>query len=256
MRKLTLFLVVTILAVVGFADEGMWTPDQLPAIGAALEAAGLETPPANFADLTGDPMGAIVSLGGCSASFVSPEGLIATNHHCAYGTIQFNSSEDNNLLENGFLAANRADELPAAPGARAFVTLAVDDVTDRIEAAIPDGARGQARFSAVEEAEKTLIADCEKTPGHRCKVSSFHGGVVYRLYDQLEIRDLRLAYAPPSSIGKYGGDIDNWMWPRHTGDFSIYRAWVGPDGEPADPSPDNIPYRPKHWLRIGVDGYA
>jgi hypothetical protein len=245
---------LTVSAFTTHAGEGMWTPDQLPAIGASLEAAGLETPPENFADLTGDPMGAIVSLGGCSASFVSPEGLIATNHHCAYGTIQFNSSEERNLLEDGFLAATRADELAAAPGSRAYVTLAVDDVTDRIEAAIPAGARGQARFAAVEEAEKELIADCEKTPGHRCKVASFHGGVVFRLYDQLEIRDLRLAYAPPSSIGKYGGDIDNWMWPRHTGDFSIFRAWVGPDGQPADPSPENIPYRPKHWLRIGVDG--
>ncbi len=254
MRTLTLALILTVSAFTAHAGEGMWTPDQLPAIGASLEAAGLETPPENFADLTGDPMGAILSLGGCSASFVSPEGLIATNHHCAYGTIQFNSTEDRNLLEDGFLAAMPAEELAASPGSRAYVTLAVSDVTDRIEAAIPAGARGGARFAAVEDAEKKLIADCEKTPGHRCKVASFHGGVGFRLYDQLEIRDLRLAYAPPSSIGKYGGDIDNWMWPRHTGDFAIYRAWVGPDGQPADPSPENVPYRPEHWLRIGVGG--
>jgi len=239
---------------IGQAAEGMWLPDQLPKIGAALEAAGLKTPPENFADLTGDPMGAIVSLGGCSASFVSPEGLVVTNHHCAYGTIQFNSTEEHNFLEDGFLAAGLGDELAGAPGSRVYVTESFSDVTDRVLAAIPPGADGAARFAAVEKAEKTIIAECEKTPGHRCKVASFFGGTAYRLYDQLEIRDVRLVYAPPSSIGKYGGDIDNWMWPRHTGDFSFYRAWVGPDGKPADPSPDNVPFKPKHWLRIGVGG--
>jgi len=254
MRTLILLLVLTIPSVIGQAAEGMWLPDQLPKIGAALEAAGLKTPPENFADLTGDPMGAIVSLGGCSASFVSPEGLVVTNHHCAYGTIQFNSTEEHNFLEDGFLAAGLEEELAGAPGSRVYVTESFSDVTDRVLAAIPPGADGAVRFAAVEEAEKKIIAECEKTPGHRCKVASFFGGAAYRLYDQLEIRDVRLVYAPPSSIGKYGGDIDNWMWPRHTGDFSFYRAWVGPDGKPADPSPDNVPFKPKHWLRIGVEG--
>ncbi len=254
MRILILVLLLTVPSIVGHAGEGMWLPDQLPKIGAALEAAGLQTPPENFADLTGDPMGAIVSLGGCSASFVSPEGLVVTNHHCAYGTIQFNSTPERNLLEDGFLADGHEDELAGAPGSRVYVTQSFSDVTDRVLAAIPPGADGAARFAAVEEAEKAIIAECEKTPGRRCKVASFFGGAAYRLYDQLEIRDVRLAYAPRSSIGKYGGDIDNWMWPRHTGDFSFLRAYVGRDGLPADPSPDNVPYRPKHWLRIGVDG--
>ena len=218
-----------------WSDEGMWLPSQLPQLAAELEAAGLEAPPASFADLVGDPMGAIVSLGGCSASFVSPEGLVATNHHCAYGSIQFNSSPERNLLADGFVAATRSDELPAAPGARMYVTLAVTDVTAQILAAQPPNADGAARFAAVEEAEKRLIAGCEQTPGHRCKVAAFHGGAQYLLYDQLEIRDVRLAYAPPSSIGKFGGEIDNWMWPRHTGDFSFLRAYVGRDGRPAAP---------------------
>jgi hypothetical protein len=236
------------------AGEGMWLPSQLPMIGHELEAAGLDSPPADFADLTGDPMGAIVSLGGCSASFVSPQGLVATNHHCAYGTIQFNSTPESNLLENGFVANSPDDELQAAPGSRVYVTLAVTDVTEEILARVPDGADGAARFAAVEDAEKALIAGCEQTPGRRCRVASFHGGLQFRLYDQIEIRDVRLAYAPPSSIGKYGGDVDNWMWPRHTGDFSLFRAYVGPDGLPAEPSPQNVPYRPKHWLTIGRDG--
>ncbi len=254
MRALILVFLLTLPSGLGSAGEGMWLPDQLPKIGDALAAAGLDTPPENFADLTGHPMGAIVSLGGCSASFVSAQGLVATNHHCAYGTIQFNSTEERNLLTDGFLAATPADELQAAPGSRIYVTLAVEDVTDKISSLIPPDADGPARFAAIEEAEKKLIAGCEETPGHRCKVASFHGGLEFRLYDQLEIRDVRLAYAPPSSIGKYGGDIDNWMWPRHTGDFAFYRAWVGPDGRPADPSPENVPFQPKHWLRIGADG--
>ncbi|MFV2072937.1 MAG: S46 family peptidase [Thermoanaerobaculales bacterium] len=253
MRATILLLMLTVPGVVGHAGEGMWLPDQLPKIGGALRAAGLETPPGDFADLTGDPMGAIVSLGGCSASFVSPNGLVVTNHHCAYGSIQFNSSTERNLIKDGFLAASPEDELAAAPGSRVYVTVAVEDVTERIVNAIPDNADGAGRFAAIEEIEKKLIAECE-TPGKRCKVASFHGGLVYRLYTQLEIRDVRLVYAPPSSIGKYGGDIDNWMWPRHTGDFSFFRAWVGPDGKPAEPSPDNVPYRPEHWLRIGTDG--
>jgi len=254
MRIVMIVLSVILSAAAGFAGEGMWLPDQLPRIAAPLAAAGLDTPPETFADLTGYPMGAIVSLGGCSASFVSPKGLVITNHHCAYGTIQFNSTEDRNLLADGFLASNMTDELAAAPGARVYVTLAVEDVTEAIMSSIPDGAEGTARFDAVEAAEKKLIAACEASPGHRCKVASFYGGSKYRLYDQLEIRDVRLVYAPPSSIGKFGGDVDNWMWPRHTGDFSFYRAWVGPDGQPADPSQDNIPYHPKHWLKIGTEG--
>jgi hypothetical protein len=254
MRAMILVFFLTIPSSLLSAGEGMWLPDQLPKIGDALKAAGLDSEPERFADLTGDPMGAIVSLGGCSASFVSPQGLVATNHHCAYGTIQFNSDEDRNLFRDGFLAATREDELAGAPGSRVYVTVAVDDVTQQVLAVVPPGADGATRFAAIEEIEKTIIAECEEKPGHRCKVSAFHGGTSFRLYSQLEIRDVRLVYAPPSSIGKYGGDIDNWMWPRHTGDFAFYRAWVGPDGLPADPSPENVPYQPKRWLRIGTDG--
>ncbi len=145
MRTLILVLLLTVPSIVGHAGEGMWLPDQLPKIGAALEAAGLQTPPENFADLTGDPMGAIVSLGGCSASFVSPEGLVVTNHHCAYGTIQFNSTPERNLLEDGFLADGHEDELAGAPGSRVYVTQSFSDVTDRMLATIPTGADGAAR---------------------------------------------------------------------------------------------------------------
>ncbi len=254
MRVMILAVMCTSVGVLGVAGEGMWLPEQLPRISNELREAGLDTPPEDLADLTGHPMGAIVSLGGCSASFVSPEGLIATNHHCAYGSIQFNSSAERNLLKDGFLAATREDELPAAPGSRVYVTVAVKDVTGDVLAEVPADADGPTRFAAIERAEKRLVADCEQTPGYRCKVAAFHGGLTFRLYSQLEILDVRLVYAPSSSIGRYGGDVDNWMWPRHTGDFALYRAWVGADGLPADATVDNVPYRPKHWLRIGVDG--
>ncbi len=237
------------------ADEGMWMPGQLPELAAEMEKAGLEVDAASLADLTAHPMGAVIWLGGCTASFVSNQGLVVTNHHCAYGSIQHNSTDDNNILENGFLADSFEDELPAAPGSRVLVTIAVEDVTQRILGAIPAGAEGKARHDALEMVEKQLIAECESTQeGVRCRIRAFYGGVIYKQFTQLEIRDVRLVYAPARSIGKYGGDVDNWMWPRHTGDFSFLRAYVGPDGKPADPSPDNVPYRPEHWLRVSAKG--
>ncbi len=246
-----------VLAPAPRADEGMWMPSQLPDLAADLEAAGLEVDASSLGNLTAYPMGAVIWLGGCTASFVSAQGLVVTNHHCAYGSIQHNSTEENNILEHGFLARSFEDELPAAPGSRVLVTVAVEDVTERILASVPAGASGRERYEAIEAAEKRLIAECEAAQvGVRCRIRSFYGGVLYQLFTQLEIRDVRLVYAPPRSVGKYGGDIDNWMWPRHTGDFAFLRAYVGPDGMPADPSPDNFPYHPETWLKVSIDGVA
>ncbi|WP_334132281.1 S46 family peptidase, partial [Silanimonas lenta] len=228
----------------------MWVPQQLPEIAGPLKAAGLELPPEQLADLTGDPMGAVVALGGCTASFVSPEGLVATNHHCAYGAIQLNSTAEKNLMTLGFNAASRAEELSAGPNARVFVMDRITDVSADMQAVIRGAKDGLSRQAAVEAKQKALIAECESEPGYRCTLYSFFGGQTFRLFRQLEIRDVRLAYAPPDAIGAYGGDIDNWMWPRHTGDFTFYRAYVGPDGKPAPYSKDNVPYRPKHWLKL------
>ena len=233
------------------AGEGMWVPQQLPEIAGPLKEAGLKLSPQQLADLTGDPMGAVVALGGCTASFVSPEGLVVTNHHCAYGAIQLNSTPENNLIRNGFNAPTPADEVSAGPNARVFVLDEITDVTREAQAAIAaagDDALG--RTKALEAFEKKLIAGCEADAGFRCRLYSFSGGNAYRLFKNLEIRDVRLAYAPPGSVGKFGGDIDNWMWPRHTGDFAFYRAYVGKDGKPAAYSPDNVPFKPKRWLKI------
>ncbi|MDO9313198.1 MAG: S46 family peptidase [Burkholderiaceae bacterium] len=235
------------------AKEGMWVPQQLPEIAGPLKQAGLELDPTQLANLTGDPMGAVVALGGCTASLVSPDGLVVTNHHCAYGAIQLNSTAERNLMTDGFNAATRDQEISAGPNARVFVMDQITDVTDKMLAATSPDQDGLARQTALENAQKSLIAGCESEPGFRCTLYSFSGGQTYRLFRQIEIKDVRLVYAPPGAIGNYGGEVDNWMWPRHTGDFTFYRAYVGKDGKPAAFSPDNVPFKPKHHLRMATD---
>ena len=237
-----------------FAVEGMFTPDQLPEISDDLAATGLELDPSDLTDLTAFPMGAVISLGGCTASFVSPQGLVVSNHHCVRGSIQYNSSEENNYLKDGFLAADMSGEVPAAPGSRVYLTTDVSDVTGDVLEAVSDDMDGRARYDAIEAARKAIIAACEAEEGYRCQVGEFFGGLQYKLIRQLEIRDVRLVYAPGDNIGKYGGDIDNWMWPRHTGDWGFYRAYVRPDGMPADYSEENVPYTPEHVLSVSAGG--
>jgi len=236
------------------AVEGMWTPRQLPEIEADLRAKGLAMDPERLADLEGFPMGAVISLGGCTASFVSPDGLVVTNHHCARGSVQYNSTAENNYLADGFLAASREEELPAAPGSRVFVTTGLEDVTEAVIGDLPDDLPPRERYQAIEDTRKRLITECEAPGGLRCQVAEFYGGAQYTLIERMEILDVRLVYAPADSIGRYGGDVDNWMWPRHTGDFAFYRAYVGPDGKPADRSDDNVPYEPAHFLKVSKGG--
>ena len=236
------------------AKEGMFTPDQLPEISSDLRKTGLRLNPRNLTDLTAFPMGAVISLGNCTASFVSPEGLAVTNHHCARGSIQYNSTEENNYLADGFLAEERSAELPAAPGSRIYVTVNVEDVTATINDGIDASLSGRERFDEIDRRQKALIQSCEEDAGHRCQVAPFFGGLQYKLIKRLEIRDVRLAYAPADAIGKYGGDIDNWMWPRHTGDFAFYRAYVAPDGSAADYAEENVPFEPQHYLKVSAAG--
>ncbi|GAB5348241.1 S46 family peptidase [Alteriqipengyuania sp. 357] len=235
------------------AKEGMFTPEQLPEIADDLKETGLELDPEALSDLTGFPMGAVVSLGGCSASFVSPQGLVVTNHHCARGSVQYNSTAENNYLENGFLAKTMGAELPAAPGSRIYVTTDFSDVTQRMREGT-DAMTPNARYDAIDQRAKDITAECEQEAGYRCRVASYYGGDEYKLIKQLEVKDVRLVYAPADSIGKYGGDVDNWMWPRHTGDFSFYRAYVAPDGSSAEYSEDNVPYQAEHHLKVSKSG--
>jgi len=236
------------------AAEGMWMPDQLPEIAGPLKKAGLQLDVGQLADLTGQPVGAVISLGGCTASFVSPDGLVITNHHCATNQIQLNSTPAKNLLETGYNALKQADELSGGPNARVFVTEAITDVTSTVKAKLTPDMDGASRDKAIEAAGKTLVGECEKPPGYRCSMSRFFGGLQYRLFKQREIKDVRLVYAPPRSVGNYGGEIDNWMWPRHTGDFTFFRAYVSPTGESVAFDKANVPYQPKEFLRIGSDG--
>ncbi len=235
------------------ADEGMWMPQQMPEISKQLTAAGLKIDPNNLTSLTEFPLGAIISLGNCTASFVSPNGLAVTNHHCAYGSIQFNSKPERNLLHDGFLAKTFEEELPAAPGSRIYVTTDVTDVSSTVIDKATNKLTGKKRNDAIEANRKKIVAECEKDVGHRCDVYTYFGGLKFYLIKQMEVRDVRLVHAPAEGVGKFGGDTDNWMWPRQTGDYSFYRAYVGKDGKPADFSKDNVPYQPKHHLRLATD---
>jgi len=246
-------LAVALLSTIASADEGMWEPRQMPELADQLKARGLEMDPAALSDLAAKPLDAVISLGGCTASFVSPKGLVVTNHHCAYGSIQYNSTPERDLLTDGFVAKDFAGELPADPNARIYVTQDIRDVTDQITGDLAPGMDGKARFDAIDARRKALVAQCEAPGGLRCNVYSFHGGLRYSLIRQLEIRDVRLVYAPPEAIGKFGGDEDNFEWPRHTGDWSFLRAYVGKDGKPAAYSKDNVPYQPKSWLTVSQD---
>jgi hypothetical protein len=252
--KKTLLTLAMLSSATAYADVGMWMPQQLPQVAKQLKAAGLQLDPATLTKLDQFPMNAIVSLGGCSASFVSPMGLVATNHHCVYNSVAVNSTPERDLLANGFLAKSYAEELPAAPGSRIFVTKSVSNVSTTIISPATDKLAGKARVDAIEKASKSMVAECEKDAGHRCTVASYYGGLEFYLIKQLEIRDVRLVHAPPAGVGKFGGDTDNWMWPRHTGDYGFYRAYVSKDGKAADFSKDNVPYQPTSHLKMAKEG--
>ena len=236
------------------ADEGQWQPHQLPQLKAELKRVGIDIPAEKLADLSKHPMSAIVSLGGCSAAFVSDAGLVVTNHHCAYGAIQRNSTPEHNYITNGFLAKTRAAELPGGPNSLVYVTDKVENVSERVLKGLTADMSGRARHEAVEKRIKDLIAECETDKMYRCSVPAFHRGLEYYRIRQMMIRDVRLVYAPSDKIGNFGGDIDNYEWPRHTGDYSFLRAYVGKDGRPADPSPDNVPYKSKDFLVVSAEG--
>jgi hypothetical protein len=236
------------------ADEGQWQPHQLSQLKSELKRIGIAIPAEKLADLSKHPMSAIVSLGGCSASFVSPDGLIVTNHHCGYAAVQRNSTPEHNYIVNGFLAKTRAAELPGGPSTLVYVTEKVENVTDRVLKGLASGMSGRERHDEVESRIKALIAECETDKAYRCSVPAFHRGLEYYRIRQLMIRDVRLVYAPSDKIGNFGGDIDNYEWPRQTGDFSFLRAYVGKDGRPADPSPDNVPYKSKDFLVVSAEG--
>lgn len=238
------------------ADEGQWQPHQLPQLKSELKRIGITIPVEKLADLSKHPMSAMVMTAspGCSASFVSPDGLIVTNHHCGYAAIQRNSTPEHNYIANGYLAKDRASELPGGPSLRMYVTEKVENVTDRVLKGLALTMSGRERYDEVQGRIKALIAECETDKAYRCSVPAFHRGLEFYRIRQLMIRDVRLVYAPSDKIGNYGGDVDNYEFPRHTGDFSFLRGYVGKDGRPADASPDNVPYKSKDFLVVSAEG--
>jgi len=233
---------------------GMWLPEQLALQSKTFKDAGFSIDANALTKPTEFPLGAVISLGGCSASFVSADGLIITNHHCVTGALQYASDPKDptkNYMKHGFIAKSRAEEKSGGPALRVFVTRSLTDVTGKMRDGLAAITDDLARFQVLEDRSKQLVADCEKgKEGIRCSVVPFFGGGEYRLIEQLEIRDVRIVYAPPESIGNFGGEIDNWRWPRHGGDFSFYRALVDPSGKPADFSEKNVPFRPPHVLKL------
>ena len=250
--RITLIAALVLSSGLAYADEGQWQPYQMPSIADKLIERGIEIPATQLADLGQYPMNAVVSLGYCTASFVSPQGLVVTNHHCAYRGIQYNSKKEHNYLADGFLAKTMADEPSTGPNERLYITENVSDVTQLVTADLSD--EPLMRYEQIQTNSKSLIKICEADNNYHCSVNSYHNGLEYFLIKQLIIRDVRLVYAPPESIGGYGGDIDNYEYPRHSGDFTFLRAYVGKNGKPATYSADNVPFQPKSYLKVNSDG--
>jgi Peptidase S46 len=252
-RRVLLAFVLAFALAAG-ADDGMWMPHQMKTLD--LKALGLEMDPGNLYKTDGTGlMSAVVNLGGGTGEFVSPGGLVLTNHHVAYGALQRASSKENDYIANGFLARTRAEEIPAQ-GYTVGVLLGYEDVTARVNAYFKPKMTPRQRYDAFEKAQKEIVAAAEKGGQDlRCTLASMYSGNAYYLFTFKQIRDVRLVFAPPQDLGNYGGETDNWMWPRHTCDFSFLRAYVAPDGTAADYSPSNVPYKPKVWVKVSLDGF-
>lgn len=245
------------------ADEGMWVPmffkeliySDMQKMGLKLSAEELYS--INNASLKDAIVG--LSSGGapegffCSAEIVSPNGLLFTNHHCAYGQIQNHSTVEFDYLTDGFWAMSYEEELPN-PGLTASILVRMEDVTNTVLADVTNDMSDSDRQAAIRKAINKLKEDNSEDGKYDVTVKPFYAGNEYYMLIYQTYRDVRLVGAPPSSIGKFGGDTDNWMWPRHTGDFTVLRIYTAPDGSPADYSKENIPLKPKHFLPVSVKG--
>jgi hypothetical protein len=260
MRKLllafSLFLAIFAKAA-STPDEGMWLPmfvDRLNYVD--MQKMGLKLTADELYSINhGSLKDAVVSLGGfCTAEVVSPEGLLFTNHHCGYDAIQKHSSVDHDYLTDGFWAMRKEEELPNEGLTVSFLQR-MDDVTAEVLSAVTENMDEDARNTAIAAKMKELKKDASENGKYTVEVKSFFNGNEYYRFVYEVYRDIRLVGAPPSSIGKFGGDTDNWMWPRHTGDFSVFRIYTAPDGSPADYSAENLPMQSKKFLKISLKGY-
>jgi hypothetical protein len=256
MARRVFAVIVIVLAVLlrpTLGEEGMYPITSLPKLN--LKAKGLKIDPAAIYNPKGTSLiEAVVQLSGCTGSFVSPDGLIITNHHCVFGAVQAASTVQNDYLTDGFLAKARPNEI-VARGMTARITEEMRDVTADVMSAVNESMDPIERAKAIDGriGELTKAAQKER-PGKTIAISEMLAGKSYVMFVSTVLRDVRLAYVPPRSIGEFGGEDDNWVWPRHTGDFSFVRAYVAPDGKPAEHAAANVPYHPKRYLKVSPAG--
>jgi len=249
-----LFIIIIFSGTISFIpEEGMYPLSEIHKLN--LNEAGLKI----SVDEVYNPDGisiidGLVKVGGCSGSFVSEEGLIITNHHCVFGSVQRASTLENNHLENGFLAKTREEEI-VAEGLACHITESYEDVSEKILKAAEEADDISKRSELIEKKIKEIVKDEEKKDSTiKAEVSEMFTGQSYVLFRYKIINDVRLVYVPPRNIGEFGGESDNWIWPRHTGDFSFVRAYVAPDGTPGKYSPNNIPFKPKRFIKVNPNG--
>ena len=240
------------------ADEGMWLLPYLQKLNIKdMKARGFRLSAEDIYDVNRYAIkdAVVIFGGGCTGEVVSDRGLVLTNHHCGFGAIQQHSTVERDYLKNGFWAMSDREEIPT-PGLTVTFIRRIEDVSDRILSQLDDSLSEQDRTVKVVQAIAMVKSQTKlDRPGQEVEIKDFFGGNQYLLFVKEVYTDVRLVGAPPSSIGKFGGDTDNWMWPRHTGDFSIFRIYASPDGAPADYSEENVPYRPPVHLPVSVKGY-
>ena len=236
------------------AKEGMWIPTLLNLVEGDMQAMGLKLTAEDIYSINHSSLkDAVVHFnGGCTAEMVSAEGLLLTNHHCGYGQIQQHSTVDNDLLTNGFWAMSRAEELPNPDLTCTFIDR-IEDVTLRLSRACV-GLSGEARDARMKEEMAAIVKAATEGKGLEGRVVAFDFGNSHYLITSRVFKDVRLVGAPPSAVGKFGGDTDNWVWPRHTGDFSVFRIYADSDNQPSEYSADNVPYTPRHHFPVNADG--
>jgi hypothetical protein len=256
MKKLFVILLILVVSF-GFkakADEGMWLLPLIEKLNMGkMTALGLKLSAEDIYSLNKVCVkdAVVIFGGGCTAEIVSPQGLVLTNHHCGYGSIQAHSSVDHDYLRDGFWAMTKAEELPN-PNLSVTFLIRIEDVTSQVLANVKQGMSETDRAAAVNEARQSIEKKATEGNGYRAQVGSFYGGNYFYLLVYERYTDVRLVGAPPSSIGKFGFDTDNWEWPRHTGDFSVFRVYSAPDGKPAPYAKENIPLKPKHYLPVSI----
>ena len=238
------------------ADEGMWIPLLVERLNYVdMQEMGLNLTAEEIYSVNNSSLkDAIVIFGrGCTGEIVSPDGLLLTNHHCGEGVIQSHSSVEHDYLSNGFWAMDRQEELPN-PGLSVSFLRSIEDVSARMLAVVEAGMEADEREAALRKEMGTIVREVTEGTHLEAEVKSFYYGNAYYLFIYEKYNDVRLVGAPPSSIGNFGGDTDNWVWPRHTGDFSLFRIYADEDNKPAAYSEDNVPYKPAYHFPISLKG--